>query len=629
MDAKRVIKDFKKAKSKKNAWIKEAKEDFEFALGKQWKDEDVRTLEGLGVKALTINKIQPNLFLISGIQRQNRSDFRAYPEGEEDGVTADIASMLLKNSMKRTQGEYRLSEMFEDGAICGEGWVEPYIDYTYDLLNGDLRLKKVNPFNVFVDPASTEFDLSDAEYAIKLTPKLTEEQVLHLYPDKKRLLRRMADGRINLDSLGDIENLGSTHQTDDYEEDEFINDEGEIDAKLYDLVEYHYKKYVPTYYVADKKTSKLQKFKTKKEAESFVSAATANDENPDEPSAVFIERSIPEIWTCVVIGQTKIDDYRCDFYPRWKNFPLIPYYAHRITTPIDDREYMTQGIVRSLKDPQREINKRRTQELRHLNQSANSGWLSQEGAWADDTDVEGFGSAPGVDLNYKKGFDKPERITPTPLSQGHAQLVEENSQDMKEISGINADLLAMNESTTQSGRAIHLRQQQGIVMIQRMIDNFGQTKRLIADFILSQLGELYTTETAIRVCGNAFVKDNFEKPVLDERGMPVLDDRGELQMEVNEEDVIAIFNMVLTDTEVGKYDISVGEGANSETVRYANYMLLMELAEKGLPIPPDVLIEESLIASGSKEKIKKAVQQAMKEQEQAQREAPQDESGAK
>jgi hypothetical protein len=46
-----------------------------------------------------------------------------------------------------------------------------------------------------------------------------------------------------------------------------------------------------------------------------------------------------------------------------------------------------------------------------------------------------------------------------PLSQGHAQLAEENAQDLKEASGVNPDLLA-TDSKSQSGRAILLKQRQ-------------------------------------------------------------------------------------------------------------------------------------------------------------------------
>lgn len=601
-----VIDDIRRARQAKKDLLEAMKEDFEFAAGKQWDDTDKETLEKAGVRALTINKIQPNLFLISGIERQNRTDFKAFPEGEEDSPKSEIATSLLKNVMKQAAGEYKLSEIFEDGCICGEGWIEPYIDYTYDLLNGAMKFKKVSAGNVLVDPDSTEYDLSDAEYVAKLTPNLTKKQVLKVFPDKEKEIKSIGAGKLNLDLAG-----GETDQTGLEVQKHGYNDNAQGDYSKeaeYDLTEYYYKRYEPKWVVADKKQGTLREALNEQEAKTYCEQANASDPAGQEATAVYFKRIVPEIWVKSLIGNSLIDDRQCLFYPRWKGFPLIPFFAHRLTTPLKDREYMTQGIVRGLKDPQRELNKRRTQELRILNTSANSGWICEQGAWVKKNEVKKYGASPGVILEYKKGFTRPERITPTPLSQGHAQLAAENAQDIKEISGINADLLALQEGGTDSGRAIALRQKQGLVMLQRILDNYGQTKRLLGKFVLSQLGELYTVETATKVLGDAFIKEQFSKPVMLEPGRPQIDETtGEMAMELDNEAVGAMFNLILNDAELIKYDISVGESANTETVRYANSLLLMDLASKGIPIPPDVLIDESTLAEGTKKKINQAI----------------------
>ena len=91
-DERDMISKFRYARDHKKPLIDEMEEDFEFAVGKQWEEADVEALRKVGVKALTINKIQPNIFLLSGIQRQNRTDFRAYPEGQEDSIKAEVAT---------------------------------------------------------------------------------------------------------------------------------------------------------------------------------------------------------------------------------------------------------------------------------------------------------------------------------------------------------------------------------------------------------------------------------------------------------------------------------------------------------------------------------------------------------
>ena len=642
-DERDMISKFKRARSFKKDLMDEMEEDFEFTAGEQWDDNDVEELKKVGVKALTINKIQPNIFLLSGIQRQNRTDFRAYPEGQEDSLKADIATRLLKNAMKRSNGEYKLSEVFEDGIIGGEGDIQFTIDYTHDLINGELRLKKVSPFKVYVDPDSIEYDHSDAEYVFKLTQDLSCDQVVKLFPDKEKKIKGLEVTKISVDNLP-----GPNPQSDgDYRENPSYNNTPEefdqITETTYDLLEMEYKKYVTKYLVIDLSLGTYKMIDSKQEAEEYAADVEMYH---GEPKVKVVKRSIPETWVKVMIGNTIIEEHISTLYPRWKAFSIIPFYAHRMTTDIKDKSAMLQGIVRSMKCLQLEVNKRRTQALRHLNTSTNSGWKIHKSAKVDEGKLHKYGSSPAFVLKWE-GNVEPQQIFPQPMNQGLEYMSKQSSEDMKAVSGINADLLAMEDKSA-SGRAIYLRQQQGIVMVQRILDNFQHTKRLLGRLILSQLGELYSVETASRVLGEAFIKDNFSVPVHEIAGQvqqkvaqnpnyqptqeearavmqvqewqaqgqqgPVLDQQGQLVMGVDQDAAGAVINQILLDDEIAKYDVSVGESQSTETVKLANYTMLMDLMEKGIPIPPEILIEESLLSPDSKNQIREAIENARQAQ---------------
>ena len=157
-------------------------------------------------------------------------------------------------------------------------------------------------------------------------------------------------------------------------------------------------------------------------------------------------------------------------------------------------------------------------------------------------------------------------------------------------------------------------------MIQEALDNYSDTKKLVGKFLLSQLGEVYTVETAVKVLGDTFLQKNqeFQKPVMSQEidpmtGQPVpeIDPKtGQIKTEVDKDVVGQIFNKVLNDADLGKYDVSIGEGAYSETVKISNYMTLSDMASKGLPIPPDVLISESMLPQGTKQRITAAIESA-------------------
>lgn len=630
MDIKTIYKDLKYAAEKLAPLHKHIKSDFNFEQGKQWEDSDVLTLRNVGVKALTINKIKPIIKLITGLERQSRSDFIAFPEGEEDTISAEIATKLVKNVSKNSYVQIKTSEAFKHGCIGGLSFIEPYIDYSYDLLNGEMMFKKISGVDVYFDPDFQEYDMSDCKYIAKVTRDLAMEDLEMLFPGNKKL-KKITDGKINWDSIGEF----TAHiQGVDYPKES--NTTGpDFERPRYDLIDYYYKEMRNRFYVVSADRGIIE-------------------DQPDEETAMnvaaqlqgqVVAKKVPFIMHAQCVGDVLLSDDICWSYPLWRSYPLFPFFAELITEELDDYSLRIQGVVRAIKDLQEEYNKRRTQELRHLNASANSGFDIEEGQLDDENmaRLKAAGSSPGVVVVRRKNTPPLTRITPMPLSQGHAQLAEENSQDLKEASGVNPDLLA-NDSQSQSGRAILFKQRQGLVMVQEMLDNYAMTKKLIGKFIISQLKELFTVETAMRVLGNNFIADNFTTPIniILERGLakvqnqeqpteleqavmlqyptqqaeqPIMDERGQLVTTVDFDTAKEVIGSVLNEAQLSKYDISVGEGPFQDTIRLANFMDLKDLASQGVLIPPNVLIEQSMIPQGEKTKILKQMEaQAMSAQ---------------
>lgn len=649
-----ALEDIKRAYDYKKQFMQEAQNDVEFALGAQWETEDAETLKDKGVLPLTINEIAPILDLMKGIESQNRADYRAYPEGQEDSVESDIVTRLLKNVLtKMCEGMFKISEAFNDGNTCGEGWLEPYLDTDNSLITSDFGLKQADYWNFVWDPNAREYDLSDGRFFTKLSFGLTKDQVLSIYPDAEDVLSAVQDGNLTTQlGLVDRGMLGiDTHiQPRDYPKTTATSFGENPNLPTFDLAEHYYKKYVDHWYVADMRLGALKEADSKAEAENY--ANTMNETDPEHMAlAAAIKKRVPEIWMMAIVGgvEEPIADEMAWSYPAWKSWPFMPYFAYRSNSKVRSqmRHLTVQGVTRRIKDLNREKNKRRTQELRHLNQSANSGWLTPENAWVDREEVKQFGATPGVNLEYKPDLGKPERILPTPLSQGHSQLAEESSQDIKRASGINTDLLAMDTGGSDSGRAIALRQKQGMVMVQGLFDNLSRTKRRLAKFILSQFPQIYTVERAMRVCGDAFIQQNFQAPVMAPVMMPVINPQtkgpvvdprtgqpamqpqidpatgqpamapqidpntGQPMMQTDMKAAQDMFDKVLKDHELAFYDVAIGEVVSQETTQYMDYMMLMDMQQKGVPIPPDVLMDASPLPAYQKSKIKASIERMM------------------
>lgn len=620
----KIYQDIKYSNEKFSKLFKEVKEDFEFVQGKQWDEADVNSLRSAGVDALTINKLKPIIKLITGIERQSKSDFVAFPEGGEDSLPAEIVTRLLKNVTKTSQAEQKLSEQFKHGAICGGCFLEPFIDYSYDIINGEMKFKKVSIINVLWDPDAKEYDLSDSRFMMKFSLGLSRDQVLMLFPDKEKVIDSMSDGfKFPFDNMNQY---SESREEFGYPRNSGQQLDGDNPVATYDLCDYYYRELEDKFFVADRKTGMIEEKSSKDEAEQIASQI---------PGSVIIKRKVPVIKICQIIGNEIMYEGDSWTYPSWKSYPLIPFFSEWITEELGNKSYNIQGIIRSVKSLQREFNKRRTQELRHLNSSANSGFVIDEnGLNADEEEkLKRFGSSPGIVVKKKPnaGF---ERISPMPLSQGHAQLAEENTQDLKEASGVNPDLLA-NDSMSQSGRAILLKQRQGLVMQQEMLDNFSFTKKMVGKFILSQIKELFTVESAMKVLGDQFISENFTVPVTlvlhraqqkimsgKENEITQLEQNTLLQypgnspenpavdpltnqpiMMVDTDDAQVTINQILSDPDIGKYDVSIGEGPFNETIKMMNFIEITDLAKQGIPIPPTVLIKLSSIPESEKKEI--------------------------
>lgn len=150
-------------------------------------------------------------------------------------------------------------------------------------------------------------------------------------------------------------------------------------------------------------------------------------------------------------------------------------------------------------------------------------------------------------------------------------------------------------------------------MVQELFDNLSRTRKIAGRMLLSQLGEIYDTETAKKVLGEAFLRKNFppvmltnpdtgqQEPMKDPTGIPMDYDK-----EMAE---VAIAEVLSGNLE--EYDVTVGEAVASETMRLANTAEVKEIAQTypGL-IPPDILIEESQLPQSTKTRIMSAIKQA-------------------
>ncbi len=588
-------------------WREEAKEDFKFAFGDQWTKAERDLLTDEGRPCLTFNKIEPLIDLVSGWQRENSMRIRIFPEGGEDKIFSEIGDKCLNAIDKWTKLGYKLDSQFDDGITCGKGWLEMAISYDDDIVFGDLIFRNPTVYQILPDPNSQEYDLSDAEDCIKLS-KQSKGQLKKLFPKKAKEIGDMTVDNTEYLISGDVQqegdasnyDLGKTYKSTAGE----FPHEGEVEKFL--LKELFFKKYIVKFYVFNYNDNRLENFSDRKVAEARVKVLLKEENEKFEiamneyetvvkPAAMatqmasgqaaelpkppvkeeidirVIERAIPEMWYIATVAGLLIqEEVRSPLAPHWDGFPYFRYKA-KWSVSAENEKLATKGITRNIKDPQREINKSRSQFLHIINTAANSGWVGDKDALSPNQwkDLKKMGSTPGVTIKKKKGSDL-KKIEPSGVEMNQQMRGDKGESDIKEISGINPDAMAIQDKTT-SGKAISLRIKQALTILAKYFRNFRWTKELVGQATFSMIPHILNVTEIRKILGTKWMEEN----------------------EVDDSHIRAF----LAQVKDGKYDIKITEADNTATIRQETFENLMGMADAGMPIPPDVILEYSSMAN--------------------------------
>lgn len=610
---KKVLTDARRAVRANSDWILAAREDYRFALGDQWSQEEKAILMEQRRPSLTINKIAVQVDVLSGYQRNNSSRIKVSPEGSEDKVFSETFDKALNYVDKLTALKHKLNQQFDDGLICGRGWMEIAINYDKDPLHGDLMFHPHSPFSVYKDPDGTEYDLSDSEYVVKIK-RYTKSKLKALYPDKESVIDALAIGTSDIFTdqdvgwQGDETNYGLRADKAGPPLNRPMTAEGLNEAEGPDapdsrthftLIEYWYKKYVKKWFVYDLENGRLSRFDTEAEANAkieeqkkiFLAPDPATQQidpmtampiqgtgTPDPELAQLaneakaVVRTVPEIWVAAVCADQVLVHGISPLEPNLRRFPFFPFFS-KWTPSAENELTRTRGLVRDLKDPQREVNKSRSQYLHIINTTANSGWVGDDDALSDEQwdQLKAFGSKPGHIIRKRAGSDL-ERIMPVPQPIAHEMMERMATENLKEVSGINADLLSIEDKTT-SGRALALRIKQALTIVASTFENWKRTKQLIGEAIFDLMPEVFDAKKLSNVLGQRFMES-------------VQLSAGQLQ---------AFLGMV----EDGQFDVQVSDASESPTLRAETFEQLLSMAQSGMQLPPDLLIEWSNIPNSA------------------------------
>jgi len=135
--------------------------------GKQWSDEEVEVLCRRGQPAITDNRIKDKIEYLLGLERQTRTDPKAFPRTPQDDPGADAATDALRYVADCNHFPQTKSKVFENMTVEGFGGAEVIVDndQTYGKSgNKKVVIRYIRWDRLYYDGHSLLPDFSDSRY---------------------------------------------------------------------------------------------------------------------------------------------------------------------------------------------------------------------------------------------------------------------------------------------------------------------------------------------------------------------------------------------------------------------------------------------------------------------------------
>mgnify|MGYP001329806229 CR=1 FL=1 len=533
------------------SYYPEAEKDVEFYAGQQWTENERRKLAEEGRCALVFNRSASVIDMLEGYQRQHRNSSIVSPIGDEDQAAADLHSKVLLFNEQSSNAYQHLSEGFGGALKSGMNLLSLYMDYRDDPVNGDIRISR-DSYNGFVcDPYFSNLDFSDCSYVLKrryISPKIAAS----LLPKYRKEIMDIAKTGADPDSM---------FQWLPYAPD--VEDGNSVAYSEMWRMEWEA---IPM--MVDRATGKVFDWKGNEELLKEVSSRYGDRFQK-------ITRQVQRVRRDIMINKQHLET---DYNPFGLNeYPFVPVIC-KFLPEVRDWSLRVQSLMRCMRDPQRETNKRRSQYIDIVESQINSGWIATEDSVVNPKSLYQSGQNKVI---WKKLGTTPESLLPIPpvqVAPSMFTMQQQFDKDIVEIAGVNDSAFGRVENANDSGILQMLRQSAAIVNLQTLFDNLRFAQKHLARKTV-KLAQTWTPDKIQRITS--------QQP--DEK---------------------------FYDPNLSKYDIVVQEGMLTDTQRQAYYRQIVELTQMGVPVPPAELLRAAPI-QGRTDLIK-AIEQQQQQQQQAQ-----------
>lgn len=475
--------------------------DAAFYDGEQFTQEELNAYEERKQKPRVFNEVKPTVDWILGGERRARTDWAVMPRTEDDSKPSIRKNKLVKYIDDINNARWHRSEAFTDMCKTGEGWTR----ITYEPnQEGDNQIKILHEHwrSILCDSKSRKPDMTDMQY-IWCTKILPVGTLINYFPNKKNELLGIAEDMEDLErelqNDGMIEYLAQSHERVRTGSLDLLHSSGERDG-------------VRVYEMWYKKNERVKILKGEGSFNNEVLDLKNNDHVTliNEYGYRTVEITREQIYCALYTDTTVLYRQRSPY--KHNRFPLVRRFAY-----LNDKDGSPYGVIRSIRDPQSDLNTRRNRALFLM---ASSRVIMDKGAVEDKNGLAN--EVARWDAIIEKETGKELRIEDGVAIAGtHLNVSEENSAYIRQISGVTGENRGMDTNAT-SGIAIQARQEQGTVITTVLSDMHSLARKLEGEIVLSLIEQFMDRPMQFRITADN-LKDKIEFMAINDEGDPETD----------------------------------------------------------------------------------------------------------
>jgi hypothetical protein len=465
------------------SWRADALVMYKMRAGKQWSDEDRQILNAQSRPDIVFNRILTMLKAVAGMEINGRHEVHYIPRHNENTAVNELLTGASKWMTDECDAEDEESAAFEDSLTCGMGWCEHFLSYELDR-KGLYIEEKIPPREMYWDRNAKRKNLVDARRMARVR-KMPLADAMSIWRGKTRQ-QLDATWAIGTEMDASQKTLEEKRKREENTTDTTYDDMYEVT-----IVNMQWWERETFWLLADPTNNNTMEL---------------SQEEYTKFSAMMKQLGMPVQFMAVEMTRRVFKEaYIGGEILSVGDAPLGQFKWTCITGEHDEETNTWFGLVAVMKHPQEWANKWLSQSLHILNTTAKGGVMAEMDAFEDIRDAEDKWARPDSIVWLKRGAlsgDKP-KVQPRPggaFPQGHIQLMEFAISAIRDVTGINLELLGMKDAN-QPGIVEAQRKQAGMTVLATVFDSLRRFRKLGGRIRLHIIQHYLSDGRLIRIVG--------------------------------------------------------------------------------------------------------------------------------